>query len=102
MGHWYAFVPAGAGVLDVEIPAEARASAVAQFVSALRSELGRPSQAAGEAAAAPRAVVVYAPDEVRDLTDMHGPMPSLPLMQTVKDEFDPEHRLAPGRLADAV
>jgi glycolate oxidase FAD binding subunit len=93
---------AGAGVLDVEIPAGSRAPAVAQFVSALRSELGSPSQAAREAAAAPRAVVVYAPDEVRSLTDMHGPMPSLALVRAVKDEFDPEHRMAPGRLADAV
>ena len=39
-----------------------------------------------------RAVVVYAPDEVRDLTDAHGPVPSLALLRAVKDEFDPEHR----------
>jgi glycolate oxidase FAD binding subunit len=49
-----------------------------------------------------RAVVVYAPDEVRSLTDTHGPVPSLALIRAVKDEFDPEHRMAPGRIADAV
>jgi glycolate oxidase FAD binding subunit len=92
---------AGAGVLDVKVPAESPAAAVAQFVAALRAELGGLSQA-GTAAPAARAVVVYAPDEVRDLTDTHGPVPSLPLIQAVKDEFDPEHRMAPGRIADAV
>jgi glycolate oxidase FAD binding subunit len=96
---------AGAGVLDVEIPAESPAAAVARFVAALRAELGRLSQAepqAGTPPEAPRAVVVYAPDEVRKLTDSHGPVPSLDLIRAVKDEFDPEHRMAPGRLADAI
>ena len=83
---------AGAGVLDVTVPAESPAAAVAGFVAALRAELGR----LGEAGVA-RAVVVYAPDEVRSLTDAHGPVPSLALMRAVKDELDPEHRMAPGR-----
>jgi glycolate oxidase FAD binding subunit len=74
---------------------------VARFVAALRAELGALGQA-GTATAAARAVVVYAPDEVRDLTDTHGPVPSLASLRAVKDEFDPEHRMAPGRLADAV
>jgi glycolate oxidase FAD binding subunit len=92
---------AGAGVLDVSVPAEPPAAAVARFVAALRAELGGLSQA-GAPPAPPRAIVVYAPDEVRELTDTHGPLPSLALMRAVKDEFDPEHRMAPGRLADAV
>jgi glycolate oxidase FAD binding subunit len=92
---------AAVGVLDVKVPAESPAAAVARFVAALRAELGGLSQA-GMVAAAARAVVVYAPDEVRDLTDTHGPVPSLALLRAVKDEFDPEHRMAPGRLADAV
>ncbi len=90
-----------AGILDVKVPAETQAAAVARFVVALRAELGRLSHP--ETAARPvRAVVVYAPDEVRDLTDAHGPVPSLALLLAVKDEFDPENRMAPGRLADAV
>ena len=89
------------GVLDVKVPAETPAAAVARFVVALRAELGGLSQA-GTPAAVARAVVVYAPDEVRDLTDTHGPVPSLALLRAVKDEFDPEHRMAPGRLADAI
>ena len=87
------------GVLDVKVPAETPAAAVARFVDALRAELGGLSR---PGTTAPRAVVVYAPDEVRDLTDAHGPVPSLALLLAVKDEFDPEHRMAPGRLADAV
>jgi glycolate oxidase FAD binding subunit len=89
------------GVLDVKVPAATPAAAVARFVAALRTELGSLSQAATGASDA-RAVVVYAPDDVRDLTDAHGPVPSLALLRAVKDEFDPEHRMAPGRLADAV
>jgi len=89
------------GVLDVKVPAATPAAAVARFVAALRTELGSLSQAATGASDA-RAVVVYAPDDVRDLTDAHGPVPSLALLRAVKDEFDPEHRMAPGRLADPV
>jgi FAD/FMN-containing dehydrogenase len=89
------------GVLDVKVPAEAPPAAVARFVDALRTELGSLSEAETVAPAA-RAVVVYAPDDVRDVTDAHGPVPSLALLRAVKDEFDPEHRMAPGRLADAV
>jgi len=74
---------------------------VARFVAALRAELGR-LKPAGTAAGSPRAVIVYAPGEVRDLTDTHGPVPSFALMRAVKDELDPEHRMAPGRLADAI
>jgi glycolate oxidase FAD binding subunit len=89
------------GVLDVKVPAATPPAAVARFVAALRTELGGLSQAATGTPAA-RAVVVYAPEGVRDLTDAHGPVPSLALLRAVKDEFDPEHRMAPGRLADAV
>ena len=92
---------AGAGDLDVDVPAESPATAVARFVAELRAGLGRLSDG-GTATETPRAVVVYAPDEVRNLTDTHGPVPSLTLMRAVKDEFDPEHRMAPGRLADPV
>jgi glycolate oxidase FAD binding subunit len=89
------------GVVDVKLPAETPAAAVARFVTALRAELDALT-GSGSAASAARAVIVYAPDEVRNLTDAHGPVPSLALLQAVKDEFDPEHRMAPGRLADAV
>jgi glycolate oxidase FAD binding subunit len=89
------------GVLDVKVPAATPAVAVARFVVALRAELGGLSQPKTAVQPA-RAVVVYAPDGVRDLTDAHGQVPSLAVLRAVKDEFDPEHLMAPGRLADAV
>jgi glycolate oxidase FAD binding subunit len=90
-----------AGVLEVKVPAEAPAAAVSPFVVALRTELDRLA-GAGPAPSVSRAVVVYAPDPVRELTDMRGPVPPLFLTQSVKDEFDPEHRMAPGRLAETA
>ena len=48
------------------------------------------------------AVVVHAPPGVRDLVDPWGPVPSLPLMRAVKDQFDPGHRMAPGRFAGGI
>lgn len=89
------------GVLDVKVPAEAPAPAVSQFVVALRAELDRLAEA-GPAPSASPAVVVYAPGPVRELADMQGPVPPLPVIQSVKDEFDPEHRMAPGRFAEAA
>jgi glycolate oxidase FAD binding subunit len=89
------------GVLGVKVPAETPAAAVAGFIAALRAALGTINDS-GTTAPAARAVVVYAPDQVRELTDAHGPVPSLARLRAVKDEFDPEHRMAPGRLADAV
>ncbi|NUR07069.1 MAG: FAD-binding oxidoreductase [Nocardioidaceae bacterium] len=43
------------------------------------------------------AVVVDAPAEVKRSVDVWGPVPGLDLMRRVKDQFDAEHRLAPGR-----
>ena len=47
-------------------------------------------------------VVLDAPAEVRAAVDMWGPVPSLDLMRAVKDQFDPGHRMAPGRLAGGI
>ncbi|MGH3380934.1 MAG: FAD-binding oxidoreductase [Actinoallomurus sp.] len=46
------------------------------------------------------AVVLTAPDGAR--LDRWGPLPALPLMRSVKDQFDPEHRLSPGRFAGGI
>ena len=48
------------------------------------------------------AVVVHAPPPVRELVDLWGPAPGLSLMRAVKDQFDPEHRMAPGRFAGGI
>ena len=47
-------------------------------------------------------VVVDAPAEVKAGVDVWGPIPALDLMRRVKDQFDPEHRLAPGRFVGGI
>jgi glycolate oxidase FAD binding subunit len=46
--------------------------------------------------------VLHAPAEVRAGVDPWGPVPSLGLMRAVKAQFDPEHRMAPGRFAGGI
>ncbi|GAA0582018.1 FAD-binding oxidoreductase [Paractinoplanes ferrugineus] len=48
------------------------------------------------------AVVLTAPPDVRDILDMWGPVPGLSLMRRVKDQFDPDHRFAPGRFVGGI
>lgn len=47
-------------------------------------------------------VVVDAPDEVKQAVDVWGPVPALDLMRRVKDQFDPGHRLSPGRFVGGI
>jgi glycolate oxidase FAD binding subunit len=47
-------------------------------------------------------VVVDAPVEAKQTTDVWGPVPALGLMRRVKDQFDPDHRLAPGRFVGGI
>jgi glycolate oxidase FAD binding subunit len=101
---------AAAGVIYVALGADAHPAAVAAFVAALREALAR-GAADARPASAPvpdsppvlaSAVVVHAPPAVRELADMWGPVPGLPLMRAVKDQFDPGHRMAPGRFAGGI
>ena len=48
------------------------------------------------------AVVVDAPTHVKSGLDVWGPVPALDLMRRVKDQFDPDHRLAPGRFVGGI
>ncbi|POM24369.1 putative FAD-linked oxidoreductase [Actinomadura rubteroloni] len=48
------------------------------------------------------AVVRFAPEDVRAAVDVWGSVPALALMRRVKDQFDPEHRLSPGRFAGGI
>jgi glycolate oxidase FAD binding subunit len=101
---------AAAGVIYAGTGPEADPAAVAAFVAGLRAALAR-GDADARPATAPApdsppvlasAVVVHAPPGVRDLVDPWGPVPSLPLMRAVKDQFDPGHRMAPGRFAGGI
>jgi glycolate oxidase FAD binding subunit len=101
---------AAAGVIYAAVGPDAGPAAAAAFVSALRAALARGEGDARPATAAPSetppvlasAVVVHAPSAVRDLVDPWGPVPALPLMRAVKDQFDPGHRMAPGRFAGGI
>jgi glycolate oxidase FAD binding subunit len=91
----------GLGVLDVKVPAETRASEVSRFVETLRTELGQLAGAVSAPGAA-SALVVYAPDHIRAVTDMLGPARPASRSQAAKEQFDPQHRMAPGRVAEAA
>src|SRR6266516_6740279 len=100
---------AAAGVIYVALGADAGPAAVAAFVAALREALARGEAGARPAPAPPdgppvpgSAVVVHAPPPVRDLVDLWGPVTGLPLMRAVKDQFDPGHRMAPGRFVGGI
>ena len=101
---------AAAGVIYAAIGPGAAPAAVAGFVSGLRAALARGDGDARPSSATvtdsppvlASAVVVHAPPRARDLMDLWGPVPSLPLMRAVKDQFDPGHRMAPGRFAGGI
>lgn len=93
---------AGAGVLGLRLGAggcaQAQAApAIARFAGALRSAL------AGERGAV---TVLAAPGPVREALaaegGLTGTVPALALMRAVKDRFDPDHRMAPGRFPDVM
>jgi glycolate oxidase FAD binding subunit len=94
---------AAAGVLHVAVPAAADPAAAASFVTGLRAALAGPAASDGDAPPATGSVVVlHAPPEVRAAVDVWGPVPSGGLMRAVKDQFDPGHRMAPGRFAGGI
>ena len=101
---------AAAGVIYVALGAGAHPAAVAAFVASLREAMARgaadarpaSSPVPGSPPVLASAVVVHAPPAVRELADVWGPVPGLPLMRAVKDQFDPGHRMAPGRFAGGI
>jgi glycolate oxidase FAD binding subunit len=91
----------GAGVLYAAVDSLAEPAAVAAFVAALRAEIGR-VPAAGFPPARGSVVVLNAPPLVRGAVDVWGPVPGAALMRAVKDQFDPGHRMAPGRFVGGI
>ena len=84
---------AGAGVVYGAVPADTTPGAVGALVSRLR---------AGCTAQGGALVVLDGPPAVKAAVDPWGPVPALDLMRRVKDEFDPERRLAPGRFVGGI
>lgn len=77
---------AASGVLWAAPPADV----LPAFVSAVRDRLGG------------RLVVLAAPYDVVEGVDRWGPVGALPLMRRVKERFDPDRRLSPGRFAGGI
>ncbi len=84
---------AGSGVLYAALPPGTDPAEVATLLERLR----RVCTARGGAA-----VVVDAPAAVKAAVDVWGPVPALDLMRRVKDQFDPDHRLSPGRFVGGL
>jgi glycolate oxidase FAD binding subunit len=84
---------AGVGVLHAALPGDADPAAVAAAVDTVR---GASAGWSGDV------VVLAAPAAVKAALDMWGPVRGLDLMRRVKDQFDPEHRLAPGRFVGGI
>ncbi|MFI5611609.1 FAD-binding oxidoreductase [Amycolatopsis sp. NPDC051903] len=84
---------AGVGLLYAAVPGSADPAVVAGLVQALRDR---------SAAWGGDVVVLDAPPAVKAALDPWGPVRGVSLMRRVKDQFDPEHRLAPGRFAGGI
>jgi glycolate oxidase FAD binding subunit len=84
---------AGSGVLHAALPAGADVAAVRAVVARLRDVCS----AAGGAL-----VVLDGPAEVKAGVDTLGPVPAVDLMRRVKERFDPDRRLAPGRFVGGI
>ena len=69
------------------------AEGVRQFVDRVR---------AGSGTFGGSAVVLEAPAAIRDRLDVWGPVEALGLMRSLKSQFDPERRLAPGRFVGGI
>jgi len=81
---------AATGVTYAALPADEAGSALPRLREAVRPVDGT-------------AVVLRAPDHVRDALDHWGPVgDSLELMRRVKERFDPERRLSPGRFVGGL
>jgi glycolate oxidase FAD binding subunit len=91
----------GAGVLYAAVDGLAEPAAVARYVGELRNESWR-IKAGGLPPVRGSVVVLTAPPSVRELVDLWGPIPAAAVMRSVKDQFDPGHRMAPGRFAGGI
>ncbi|MCZ2815803.1 FAD-binding oxidoreductase [Modestobacter sp. VKM Ac-2984] len=83
----------GAGVLYASLGADASVEAVADVVARTRAVCTEHGGAL---------VVVDGPPAVKSAVDVWGPVPAIDLMRRVKEQFDPERRLAPGRFVGGI
>ena len=81
------------GVLWASLPADDPA-AVAGVVADLRRAAPGPADGT--------VTVLRAPRAVREAVDVWGPVPGLDLMRRVKEQFDPDRTLSPGRFVGGI
>ena len=84
---------AGAGVVYAALDNTESVANVVAAVDALREVCTRHGGSV---------VVLDAPAEMKQALDVWGPVPAIDLMRRVKDQFDPDHRLAPGRFVGGI
>ncbi len=108
---WWGRLPSGDVLAEVRAKPTKLRALLAEEPSHLRGCAGRgiwhaafPADGAAETLARLRGhgdvVVLDAPED--SALDRWGPLPALPLMRHVKDQFDPGHRLSPGRFAGGI
>jgi glycolate oxidase FAD binding subunit len=81
------------GVLYAALPADVDPAVAGRVVEDLR---GTASEHGGSV------VVLTAPAPVRDAIDVWGPVAGLDLMRRLKEQLDPDRRLAPGRFVGGI
>jgi len=84
--------PAGAGALYACLDPGTPEQDTARFVLALRGSLGSSGEPRGSV------TVLAAPPSVMTAAGASGPVPGAALMRAIKNQFDPGHRMFPGRL----
>jgi glycolate oxidase FAD binding subunit len=88
--------PAGAGALYGCLDPDTSDDAAARFVAVLRERL---FGAGGSLGSRGSVAVLRAPSAVLAAVPAYGTIPGAALMRAVKDQFDPDHRMFPGRFA---
>jgi glycolate oxidase FAD binding subunit len=83
---------AGVGVIQAGVEASER-EVIVELVAALRSLV----QPLGGSA-----VVLRAPLETKSSLDIWGPVPAIGVMRRIKQQWDPQRRLAPGRFVGGI
>lgn len=84
---------AGLGLIYAGVPGETSPGELGSLLAAART---------AAISAGGSATVMRAPHEMKTGVDVWGPVPAIDLMRRVKQVFDPEARLAPGRFVGGL